>query len=156
MRSGELVARASEVARCAHDGQVDKSGEPYIDHPARVAAGARERAPDSQADLAEAAAWLHDVVEDTETNLDDLAEQGFPGLIVAAVDALTRRPTEPPDAYYARVAADPIALVVKLADVADNSDPERLVRLAPHTRDRLTAKYSHARDRLSKLRPDSS
>lgn len=151
MRGADLVALAARVARDAHSGQVDKAGAAYISHPARVAAGARERAQDSDADLVEAAAWLHDVVEDTGTTLDDLAELGFPKRLVAAVDAITRKPGEPSDTYYARVAASPIALVVKFADLADNSDPERLALLDPLTGDRLRAKYDHAEATLTRL-----
>lgn len=151
MRGGELVELAESVARRAHAGQLDRSGTPYIGHPARVAANAGGQAQDSSADLVEAAAWLHDVVEDTDVTLDHLAELGLPGRIVAAVDALTRRPGEPSDAYYMRVTADPLALVVKLADIADNSDPDRLAMLDTQTRERLMVKYDHARQSLARL-----
>lgn len=151
MRGRELVELATKIAHDAHAGQVDKAGAPYIGHPVRVAATARERAAESQADLVEAAAWLHGVVEDTDTALDDLTRLGLPEQVVAAVDALTRRRDEPSDAYYARVAADPIALVVKFADLADNADPERLGLLDDATSARLTAKYDHAKATLGNL-----
>ncbi len=120
-----------------------------------MAATARERATEPVADLIEAAAWLHDVVEDTDITLDDLTELGIPEPVVTAVEALTRRPGEAPDAYYARVGADPIALLVKLADLADNSDPKRLSLLDDETRARLTAKYDHARASLKHLTASS-
>lgn len=151
MRGKELVALATEIAQDAHAGQIDKAGAPYIGHPARVAASARDRAGEPQADLVEAAAWLHDVVEDTDVTLDDLIERDVPRPVVTAVDALTRRPGEKSEMYYSRVAADPIALVVKLADLADNSDPDRLVSLDEGTQARLTAKYEHARATLNEL-----
>ncbi|MDX6230901.1 MAG: hypothetical protein QOI76_4291, partial [Frankiales bacterium] len=100
---------------------------------------------------AEAAAWLHDVLEDTRTTVTDLAAQGIPATVVAAVEALTRGNGEAPDDYYARVAANPLALKVKRADIADNADPERLAHLDPATRERLTAKYDHARVVLDQL-----
>ena len=50
---------------------------------------------------------------------------------------------------YARVAANPIACAVKLADIADNADPTRLSRLDAATRDRLTEKYRQARAALA-------
>jgi hypothetical protein len=46
--------------------------------------------------------------------------------------------------YYARIRPNPLALAVKLADVADNSDPDRLAQLAPEVRERLTRKYAKA------------
>lgn len=134
----DLAARAETLARAAHAGQVDKAGAPYAAHPARVAAAV---AGDP---LAEATAWLHDVVEDTSMTLADLRDVGFPEPVLAAVDALTRRADEERDAYYARVAADPLALRVKRADIADNSGPERLAKLPEATRIRLQDKYAHA------------
>lgn len=82
---GRSIAKlAEQIAAAAHDGQVDKAGQPYIAHPARVAArvAGDERAV--------AAAWLHDVVEDTDVTLADL-EQTFPADVTAA-----RRRTDPP------------------------------------------------------------
>jgi (p)ppGpp synthase/HD superfamily hydrolase len=141
----DLVDRARELATAAHEGQVDKADAAYIGHPARVAA----RLPDDP--LACAAAWLHDVVEDCDVTLDDLRAQGFPEPVVLAVDALTRRDGEEPGTYYRRVAADNLALKVKYADLADNSDPERLAALDQPTRERLIAKYAAARDALARF-----
>lgn len=135
--NGRISELAETVARTAHDGQFDKAGQPYISHPARVAA----RVADDE--HAVVVAWLHDVVEDTATTLTELAAT-FPAAVVRAVDALTKRPGEPVNAYYARVRAVPLARRVKLADLADNSDATRLARLDPATRERLRAKYAHA------------
>ena len=57
--------------------------------------------------------------------------------------------------YYERVRTNPIALTVKLADINDNSDPERLSRLDQPTRERLEAKYAWAINR-SQPRPDTT
>ncbi|AKU18072.1 HD domain-containing protein [Luteipulveratus mongoliensis] len=137
-----MIDEAKDIARRAHAEQVDKAGHAYITHPARVA---QRVAGDERA---EAVAWLHDVVEDTAVTLADLAET-FPAEVVAAVDAITRRKGEDGDDYYDRVARDPLALKVKLADLDDNSDPERLALLDEATRERLTRKYAHARQRLA-------
>lgn len=139
----DLVQLAREIATRAHQGQTDKAGAPYITHPARVAARV---AGDPKAEMV---AWLHDVVEDTSVTLDDLARD-FPADVVSAVDAITRRPDEDPGAYYRRVAADPLALKVKYADLDDNSAPDRLALLDPETRDRLLEKYAHAREALAR------
>lgn len=136
-----IVDLAQQIATAAHEGQVDKAGRPYITHPARVAARV------SGDEYAAAAAWLHDVVEDTDVTLADL-ERVFPPEVVEAVDALTRRPDEEPASYYARVRQVPLASTVKLADLDDNSDPQRLARLDAQTRERLLAKYARARTEL--------
>ena len=139
----DLVARAEALARRAHAGQYDKAGLPYWSHPARVA----ERVGDDPS--AQAAAWLHDVVEDCDVTLEDLLAQGFPARVVAAVGLLTRRPGQPAADYYAGIRTDPLALRVKLADLADNSDPDRLALLDRQSRERLEAKYTHARRELA-------
>ena len=135
-----IVEKAEQLATRAHLGQVDKSGMPYIGHPARVAARTRAR---NEGDAVEVVAWLHDVVEDTTVTYEDIEEQ-FGAEIAQAVDAITRRPDEESDRYYARVAGNPIALQVKRSDIEDNLDPERTARLDPATRERLAAKNEHA------------
>lgn len=129
-----------QLATDAHAGQIDKAGRPYSEHPRRVAALVAGMTDDPDA---VAVAWLHDVVEDTAVTLDDLRAEGWSERVVAAVDALTRRPGEG-DAYYLRVAADPLAALVKRADIADNTDPQRVALLTPSDAARLRRKYEHA------------
>ncbi|GGS30735.1 HD domain-containing protein [Actinokineospora fastidiosa] len=105
-------ADAVRIAREAHDGQVDKSGRPYIGHPLRVMA-----AVDGQHERM--AAVLHDVIEDTPVTADDLRAAGCPDEVVTAVVALSKVDGEDQDAYLARVAANPLAVTVKRADIAD-------------------------------------
>ena len=144
----DLIAEAKAVAARAHQGQLDKSGSPYIGHPGRVAGHVAQHASGADLEVAQAVAWLHDVVEDTPVTLADLARQ-FPADVVAAVDAMTKRSGEEPDAYYRRVRSNRIAWAVKNADLDDNTDPARTAQLDPATRQRLAAKYAHARSMLS-------
>ncbi len=131
-----LCLRAEMVAKEAHQGQYDKAGEPYIEHCRRVAERVRGD------DMAEVVAWLHDVMEDSPGFGGRLLEFGED--VVAAVMALTRFHGEHPAAYYERVKANPVALKVKLADVADNADEARLARLDWETAERLRKKYKRA------------
>ncbi len=144
----ELVSLARQVATTEHEGQLDKAGLPYISHPARVAA----RVATAYGPEFVAVAWLHDVIEDTRrgTSAEDLRALGLPDAVVAGVVAMTKRPSERDDSTDAvrRACADPIALVVKAADVADNSDPMRLEQLPLETRDRLATKYRRYREEL--------
>jgi (p)ppGpp synthase/HD superfamily hydrolase len=137
-----LEATAALVARMAHVGQADKAGEPYITHPERVVA----RIPATE-HLDRAVAWLHDVVEDTDVTFDDLRPV-FSPTVMLVLDALTHRESETRSDYYDRILQSPIAIRVKTADIADNADPDRLARLDPATRKRLTAKYENARSLL--------
>ena len=68
---------------------------------------------------------------------------GFSDTVGQAVDAITRRPGEG-DAYYQRVAANDAARAVKLADLWDNTHPDRDHLLTPEEAERLRRKYEHA------------
>lgn len=124
------------LAFSAHSGQTDRLGDSYIGHVVRVASNCPPEAV--------VVALLHDVVEDTDVGLARI-EAGFGARTARAVDAISRREGENEDAYLARVASDELAMAVKRADLADNSDPNRLARLDPETRDQLAAKYAHAK-----------
>lgn len=115
----ELVGLAQVIATGVHYGQVDKGGHPYIEHPKAVASFVKTEDEKT-------VAWLHDVVEDTYITLSDLKSVGFPIYIVNAVDAITRRKGEDRQVYLDRVANDPIAIQVKLADLKHNSDLTRI------------------------------
>lgn len=110
----DLLLEAAKLAGAAHSDQVRRGGSaPYITHVARVV----ER---QVSDRHRVVAWLHDVVEDSPVTILDLHEMGFPGWVITAVDAITKRTNEPYKAYLRRVAADPLATEVKIADMLDN------------------------------------
>jgi (p)ppGpp synthase/HD superfamily hydrolase len=131
------LSDAIALATAAHDGQVDKSGRPYIGHPLRVMASVT-------GEHAQMAAVLHDVIEDTPVTASDLLAHGCPAVVVDAVVALSHLPGEPQEDYLRRVSADPLALTVKRADIADNLSPARLARLDAETQERLKIKYARA------------
>lgn len=141
----DAIALATRI----HDGQLDKAGEAYIGHPLRVMEKVSHTAPLAGVDplVAQMAAVLHDVVEDSDLNLDDLAALGYPAAVVGAVDALSKRPGESPEDYLARVATDDVAVVVKRADMGDNGDPVRLARLPPEQAEKYRSRY-HGRGKL--------
>lgn len=134
----EVVERAKELAHRAHAGQVDKAGHPYIEHVARVAAAV------SDDPEAEAVAWLHDVLEDCEDRFKNELLANFPVSIFYAVKTLTRYKGVSERKYYADIRRDHLALRVKLADIADNSDEARLALLDDKTAARLRLKYRKA------------
>ena len=74
------------------------------------------------------AAVLHDVIEDTPITLDQLRGEGFSETVIDAVEVLTKRSEEDNDydAFIRRVAPNPTARKVKLADLRDNSDISRI------------------------------
>ncbi|NPV91516.1 MAG: bifunctional (p)ppGpp synthetase/guanosine-3',5'-bis(diphosphate) 3'-pyrophosphohydrolase [Firmicutes bacterium] len=82
----EMVTRAYEFAREAHEGQTRNSGEPYIVHPLRVAYTLAELELDT---ATIAAGLLHDVAEDTRYTLQDL-EKRFGSEVAELVDGVTK------------------------------------------------------------------
>jgi RelA/SpoT family (p)ppGpp synthetase len=82
----ETVQRAYNLAERAHADQKRKSGEPYIIHPVAVAGILADLRLDHQAI---AAALLHDVAEDTATDIPDLAEEFGPE-VASLVDGVTK------------------------------------------------------------------
>ncbi|WP_460415685.1 GTP pyrophosphokinase [Pseudomonas sp. microsymbiont 2] len=130
------LEKAIVVATRAHDGQFDKGGAAYILHPLRVMA--RMVTPEQRI-----VAVLHDVLEDTPLTLSDLAREGFPLKILAALLALSRRDGESYETFVVRLGVDPLARQVKLADLADNSDLSRIPSPGPADLARLS-RYQQA------------
>lgn len=102
-----------------------------------------------EGDEAKIVGLLHDVVEDGPSwSLDRLRLEGFSELIVGAVDAFTHRTGETYFASINRARANPIARIVKLAYLADNSDRSLLAAIGERDELRL-AKYAEAVRRLT-------
>ena len=88
------------------------------------------------------AAILHDIVEDTDVTIEQLAED-FSSNIVEAVRLLTRNDTMPYDDYIKNIKTNPIARKVKLADLKHNMDNTRLKEIGPKDVERFK-KYEDA------------
>lgn len=126
------VLLASSIARKAHYGQFRRDGiTPYITHPEAVAESLEGEHPDVIA-----AAWLHDVLEDTDTTMQDLLLSGLPGSVVEAVVSLTKKRGDTYEAYLWRVGMNEIARKVKTADIQHN--------LSDSPTERQIAKYRNA------------
>jgi guanosine-3',5'-bis(diphosphate) 3'-pyrophosphohydrolase len=120
----DLLQEAVAFAARAHDGQRRKDGAtPYISHPLRVCLVVRDLFGVTDRRVL-AAAVLHDAVEDTTTDYDDLAEHFGTEIAgwVAALSKDKRLPWAEREAAYCRaLAAAPWPVqVCKLADVYDN------------------------------------
>ena len=133
----DKTKKAMKLCYEAHKDQVDKTGVPYVFHPFHVA-------EQMTSEASTIVALLHDVVEDTDYTLDDIANQGFGKEIVEAVALMTHEDDVPYLDYVARLKDNPIAREVKLADLAHNSDLSRLGEIDEETRQRLE-KYEKAK-----------
>jgi len=125
-----LTRKAMELCLAAHGEQRDKGGYPYIFHPIHLA----EQMPDEYSVIA---ALLHDVAEDTDCTLEEIAAMGFPAPVMTALALLCHDPAVPYLEYVAALKRDPIARRVKLADLRHNSDTSRLPQLNEQGRARL-------------------
>jgi len=111
MDDDELITKALVHASRAHRGQRDKRGRPYIKHVTEVSA-----AVDHEGTYPIVVALLHDVLEDTE----DTDLSAYPTQIQEAIHAITRKVGETYADYIERVAKNPLARLVKLADLRLN------------------------------------
>lgn len=131
------LATAIALAATVFKDKTDKAGQPYILHCLRVMNGVGPD-PDRQVIAA-----LHDVVEDTDTTLDDLIKLGFRPRIIIAVDLLTHRKETPYEEYIRAIFLNDDARAVKIEDLKDNSNITRLKGLRQKDFDRLE-KYHKA------------
>jgi (p)ppGpp synthase/HD superfamily hydrolase len=157
---GNMIAKAEIVARLAHRGQIDKSGNDYAEHCSAVACIASEiMFRDGRSAMWQhwnetiAAAWLHDTIEDTPLSVHDLRNLGFTSTTVGAVSILTEYHDAPHDDLVRRArdaegAAGQVARIVREADILHNGDPSRGGYM---THEKLIARKDHA---LAILRGD--
>ena len=110
---------ALKLCFAAHKDQQDKSGMPYVFHPFHLA-------EQMQTEETTIVALLHDVVEDTDYTLEDLAAMGFDPVVIEALTLLTHDENVPYMEYVRTIKDNPVAKAVKLADLQHNSDLSRL------------------------------
>jgi hypothetical protein len=131
LQNRTFLDKAIYIAAGAHNGQIDKGGSPYIHHCLRVMAAV-------EGEDAKIVAVLHDLLEDCpDWTSERLHVEGFPPPIIDAIAALTRGDDETYSAFIRRIAPNPLARRVKLADLADNMDLTRLPNPGPGDRIRL-------------------
>ena len=154
-----LIEKAYQIAKKAHEGQVRKSGEPYIIHPLCVAIILADLELDKETIVA---GLLHDVLEDTTMTSDEIKEI-FGEEVLLLVDGVTKlkhlhltdnNPNEKDKAYdrlemqaenlrkmFLAMATDIRVIMIKLADRLHNmrtlkyQSPEGQIRIARETQE---------------------
>lgn len=144
-----ILIKARDLAKAAHATQTDKLGEPYFAHPETVAfitlvLPSFHKLDSQQKIEAVAVAYLHDVVEDTDHDYQSLSDAGFSDNVIEAVRLLTKTEDTILTSYYQELIKNPVARVVKSADIIHNSQGSRNARLGQDTSNRLKAKYEKA------------
>ena len=142
----DLVQRAYAFAAKAHDGQLRRSGDPYVVHPLGVATTIAELKLDVPSICA---GLLHDCVEDTSATTQEITES-FGGEIAFLVEGVTKLGKIPWNTKEERqaenfrkmllaMARDIRVILIKLADRTDNMrtldamPPEKQERIARET-----------------------
>ncbi len=121
------VMLALPAARKLHDGQYRKSGEPYFTHPLKVCSTLISYGVDDDVTLA--AAILHDVLEDCETQLANggktlTEDYSIAPEVVETIALLSKRSglnDQELGKYFQRIERNPKAALIKLADRLHNS-----------------------------------
>jgi (p)ppGpp synthase/HD superfamily hydrolase len=141
-RGSASVEDAIGLAAQAHRGQRYPSpeAEPYIFHPLRLMLSFLDP-------VGQMAAVLHDVIEDTTLEIDDLVEAGYRAEVVAAIECLTHDDSESYGDYIERVATNEVARRVKIADLRENLANNRRSPTAPGNAERIE-RYERALGRL--------
>ena len=151
--NSKLINKAYEFAKHYHEGQVRKSGEPYIIHPLEVAYIVSTLELD---DDAICAALLHDVVEDTEVTREMIVAE-FGEEIANLVDGVTKlgkiahyldkeeEQVENYRKFFMAMAKDIRVLMIKLADRLHN------MRTLKHLSD--DRKYAIAKETMQLYAP---
>ena len=134
-----LTAKAMQIAYAAHHGQVDKAGMSYIFHPIHLAEAMED-------EISCCVALLHDTVEDTDITFADL-EKDFPAEVMDALKLLTHEEGTDYFEYVQKIKGNPVAVKVKLADLAHNADQSRIrdCGMSEETKAYFRSKYAKAK-----------
>lgn len=123
----DLINRAYSIAEDMHNGQLRKSGEPYIIHPVEVARILAELGMDDETLVA---GLLHDVIEDTPYTKEQLRDE-FGSEVLLLVDGVTKlgsivfenkeeKQAENLRKMFLAMSKDIRVLIIKLADRLHN------------------------------------
>lgn len=118
MINTKMTREAMKIAYNAHYNQFDRAGVPYIYHPIHLA-------ENMDSEIACVVALLHDVVEDTDIRMEELAKT-FPKEVIEILKLLTHDKEVDYMEYIKRIKKNAIAKKVKIEDILHNADETRL------------------------------
>lgn len=118
----QMIKKAMKICFEQHKNQIDKSGIPYVFHPIHIA----EQMKDEDSIIV---ALLHDVIEDTNLTLNDLARYGFNQEVLNALKCMTHDKSISYFDYIKGIGENSIARKVKIADLQHNSNLARLEKI---------------------------
>jgi (p)ppGpp synthase/HD superfamily hydrolase len=137
----KMLTKAIKIAATAFENDYDKGGQPYIMHLLYVMHKVKHLG-----EVAMICAILHDLIEDKKKKgytFEFLKEEGFDFEIIYILTLLTHDKEEDYMSYIKRLASNPIAKSIKLADLEHNTKVSRLKGVNQKDFDRLQ-KYCYA------------
>lgn len=153
----DLCVRAQVLTYIVFKNKKDKAGKPYFNHLLRVSLALDE-------EIEQAAAFLHDIVEDTEVTFKDLLEIGFPVEIVEIVKIVTKPKIDTSNMTKEeklKLYSDEIdsiinsgnihAIRLKKADMSDNYNKDRLKELSSEKQEWFEEKYGKQLIKLNRV-----
>lgn len=157
-RCDDLYLKAAILVRVLFKDKVDKGGAPYIGHLKRVS--------DKMTTLeGKVAALLHDTVEDIEgVTFDDLRDIGIPEEIIEILILVTKEESEKSLTKEEKLirygkeidriieSGNQVAIELKISDMTDNYNPERLKLCSKEQREWLELKYESQLEKLLNAR----
>jgi (p)ppGpp synthase/HD superfamily hydrolase len=139
--SQDRVTQAYNLARKAHEGQIRRSNEPYIDHPIAVEKIIREEWG-IENEILSISAFLHDTIEDTNLKLPEI-EKIFGHDVAEIVDGVTKLKNdtekETTQKVFDKLVLQPAVALIKLADRLHNMrtqkhmSPEQRIKKSQET-----------------------
>lgn len=119
-----MLDKAIALVAAHFEGKFDKGGQPYILHCLYVMNAVCPNQDDHELMCI---AVMHDLVEDTDIDLDDLHALGFSKRVVLGVECMTHLPGEDyMDVYIHRIALNEDARRIKIQDLDHNSQMMRM------------------------------
>ena len=168
MKKLNQAERAQAISELVHAQQKDKAGVEYIGHPRRVTSVAvrsmralKDRFSELEIEMVRQASWLHDVLEDSGENgfpkvhASDLADWGIKDEVIEIVQIVTKTGAKVAsiydDPYFIGIKENHLARALKIADITDNHNLDRM-ELLQHLG--IGSKNSHYRSVLRFLSLD--
>ena len=139
----KVYEKSLELVTRVFSGKKDKGGFPYLDHLLTVS----QKGHNKDEKLV---GLLHDILEDTNTNIEELKEIGCTKKVIDAVKVLTKKKGETYIEYIDRIknSSNSLAISVKLNDLEHNMDLGRIAIPTEEDYERIK-KYENAYKKLS-------
>ncbi len=141
--TSELMYKSLQIVTRVFSDKKDKGGFPYVLHFLKVYSGVSDYNE-------KVCALLHDIIEDTDVDYDDLRKIGYPEEIIEVLTILTKLKGEDYKDYISRIvnSDNTHAMNIKLADLRHNMESGRIKNPTPNDIERITKRYEPAYERI--------